>query len=434
MATFLSGRSRAFIAYYFAVSLAGYVALFFWSQELDSRRWLEYAIFVLLVVIADLVNVTLPHGGASISVSTPITFASIVIFGAYPAAWLEAVSAIVVEGLVNRRPLEKVFFNVPVLALSTGLAGLAFQSLPFSQSLTSPLFLIPLVVCGVVHWLVNTSLVSTIIGLSDGRNPLRIWRSNYFWNLRHLVAFVPLTAIIILVYRFAAPWTLALFIIPLLLLRYAYRLYLDMKETHIATLTALTSALDAKDAYTHGHSYRVSRYALLLGRALGLSGKRMELLEYAALLHDIGKIGVSGDIISKDGKLTDEEYRAMKAHPAIGAKIIERLKFLNEAAQIVKYHHERPDGKGYPEGLKGEAIPFEARILQVCDTLDAMTSTRSYRKARSIEETLEEFRKYRGTQFDPEVVDALVGLHSRGELVLIGDELPVEIYEALRDY
>lgn len=434
MATFLSGRSRAFIAYYFAVSLAGYVALFFWSQELDSRPWLEYAIFVLLVVIADLVNVTLPHGGASISVSTPITFASIVIFGAYPAAWLEAVSAIVVEGLVNRRPLEKIFFNVPVLALSTGLAGLAFQALPFSQSLTSPLFLIPLVVCGVVHWLVNTSLVSTIIGLSDGRNPLRIWRSNYFWNLRHLVAFVPLTAIIILVYHFAGPWTLALFIIPLLLLRYAYRLYLDMKETHIATLTALTSALDAKDAYTHGHSYRVSRYALMIGRALGLSGKRMELLEYAALLHDIGKIGVSGDIISKDGKLTDEEYRAMKSHPAIGAKIIERLKFLNEAAQIVKYHHERPDGKGYPECLMGEEIPFEARILQVCDTLDAMTSTRSYRKARSIEETLEEFRKHRGTQFDPEVVDALVGLHSRGELVLIGDELPVEIYEALRDY
>ncbi|MBM4116815.1 HD-GYP domain-containing protein [bacterium] len=434
MATFLSGRSRVFSAYYFAVSLAGYLALFFWSQDLDPRRWLEYAIFVLLVVIADLVNVSLPHGGASISVSTPITFASIVIFGAYPAAWLEAVSAIIVEGLVNRRPLEKIFFNVPVLALSTGLAGLAFQALPFSQSLTSPLFLIPLVVCGIVHWLVNTSLVSTIIGLSDGRNPLRIWRSNYFWNLRHLIAFVPLTAIIILVYRFAAPWTLALFIIPLLLLRYAYRLYLDMKETHIATLTALTSALDAKDAYTHGHSYRVSRYALMLARALGLSSKRMELLEYAALLHDIGKIGVSGDIISKDGKLTDEEYRAMKAHPAIGAKIIERLKFLNEAAQIVKYHHERPDGKGYPEGLKGEAIPFEARILQVCDTLDAMTSTRSYRKARTIEETLEEFRKYRGTQFDPEVVDALVGLHSRGELVLIGDELPVEIYEALRDY
>lgn len=434
MPSFLRGRGLGFVTYYLGVSLTGYVALFFWSQRLNTDRWLEYAIFILLIVIADLVNVSLPHGGASISVSTPITFASIVIFGAYPAAWMEAVSAIVVEGLVSRRPLEKIFFNVPVLALSTGLAGMVFESLPYSDQLPSPLFLIPLVICGVVHWLVNTSLVSTIIGLSDGRNPWRIWQSNYFWNLRHLVAFVPLTAIIILVYRFTAPWTLALFIIPLLLLRYAYRLYLDMKETHIATLTALTTALDAKDAYTHGHSYRVSRYALLLGRALGLSAKRMELLEYAALLHDIGKIGVSGEIISKSGKLTNEEYEAMKAHPAVGAQIIERLKFLKEGAQIVKYHHERPDGRGYPDGLKGEEIPFEARILQVCDTLDAMTSTRSYRTARSIEDCIEEFIKYRGTQFDPEVVDALVGLYRRGELVLIGDKLPVEIYDALKDY
>jgi putative nucleotidyltransferase with HDIG domain len=432
--TFLSGRKWGFITYYFGVSLTGYVALFFWSQNLATDRWLEYAIFILLIVIADLVNVTLPHGGASISVSTPITFASIVIFGAYPAAWMEAVSAIIVEGMVSRRPLEKVFFNVPVLALSTGLAGLVFQNLPFSDQLTSPRFLLPLVACGVVHWLVNTSLISTIIGLSDGRNPLRIWQSNYFWNLRHLVAFVPLTAIIILVYHFTAPWTLALFIIPLLLLRYAYRLYLDMKETHIATLTALTTALDAKDAYTHGHSYRVSRYAILLGRTLGLSAKRLELLEYAALLHDIGKIGVSGEIISKNGKLTDEEYEVMKSHPAVGAQIIERLKFLKEAALIVKYHHERPDGGGYPEGLKGEDIPLEARILHICDTLDAMTSTRSYRKALAMETCIEEFQKYRGSQFDPEVVDALVGLHRRGELVLIGDELPVEIYDALKDY
>ncbi len=434
MPTFLSGRKWGFIAYYFGVSLIGYVALFFWSQNLATDRWLEYSIFILLIVIADLVNVTLPHGGASISVSTPITFASIVIFGAFPAAWMEAVSAIIVEGMVSRRPLEKIFFNVPVLALSTGLAGLVFENLPFSEMLTSPLFLIPLVICGIVHWLVNTSLISTIIGLSDGRNPLRIWQSNYFWNLRHLVAFVPLTAIIILVYHFTAPWTLALFIIPLLLLRYAYRLYLDMKETHIATLTALTSALDAKDAYTHGHSYRVSRYAILIGRSLGLSAKRMELLEYAALLHDIGKIGVSGEIISKSGKLTDEEYTVMKAHPAVGAQIIERLKFLKEAAEIVKYHHERPDGGGYPDGLKGEEIPFEARILHVCDTLDAMTSTRSYRKSLDIETCIEEFLRFRGSQFDPEVVDALVGLHRRGELVLIGDELPVEIYDALKEF
>ncbi|MCP4546177.1 MAG: HD-GYP domain-containing protein [bacterium] len=432
--SFFKGRGLAFTAYYISISLIGYFGLFFWSQRLDSSRWLEYAIFILLTVIADLVNVTLPHGGASISVSTPITFSSIVIFGPYAAAWMEAVSAIIVEGLVSRRPLSKIFFNVPVLALATGLAGIVFQALPFSDTLGRPLFLLPLIVCGMVHFLVNTSAVSIIIGLSDKRNPIRIWKTNYFWNVRHLVAFVPLTAIIILVYRFTAPWTLALFIIPLLLLRYAYRLYLDMKETHISTLTALTSALDAKDAYTNGHSYRVSRYAVTLGEAMGLPGKKQELLEYAALLHDIGKIGISGDILSKTGRLTDEEFDAMKAHPVIGAQIIERLKFLNEAARVVKYHHERPDGAGYPEGLVGEAIPLEARILHVCDTLDAMTSTRSYRKALSVETAIDEFLKFRGTQFDPEVVDALVTLYKEGELTLIEAGMPVEIYEALSQY
>ena len=130
---------------------------------------------------------------------------------------------------------------------------------------------------------------------------------------------------------------------------------------------------------------------------------------------------------------TDDEYAAMKAHPAIGAQIIERLKFLKEAAQIVKYHHERPDGRGYPDGLRGEEIPFEARILNVCDTLDAMTSTRSYRQALSVDLAVAEFQKYRGSQFDPEVVDTLVGMHKRGDLVLITDEMPGEIYEALRD-
>jgi len=432
--SFLQGRTPAFKIYYLAISLGGYAALWFWSRQLVSPPWIEYLIFILLIVIADLVNVNLPQGGASISVSTPITFSAIVIFGAYPAAWMEAVAAIIVEGVVTRRPLEKLFFNVPVLALSTGLAGLAFEALPWHDNLSSPLFLIPLVVCGFVHWVVNTSLVSIIIGLSDGRNPLRVWSTNYFWNFRHMIAFVPVTAIIILLYRFTgAPWTLALFIIPLLLLRYAYRLYLDMRETHISTLVALTSALDAKDNYTHGHSYRVSRYALLVGRAMGLSHKKLELLEYAALLHDIGKIGIAGTIINKPGRLSEEEYEAMKSHPGQGAKIIERLKFLKEAAEIVKHHHERPDGRGYPDGLKGEAIPFLSRILQVCDTLDAMTSSRSYRQALTIDEAVAEFTEHRGTQFDAEVVDVLIRLHRDGELQLIEEDMPVEVYAALAE-
>ena len=435
MSRIFHGYRWSFVTYYLGISLAGYVALAFWWRELDPALLVQYFIFILLTIVADLVNLNLPRGGAAISVSTPVTFAAIVILGPGPAAWIEAVSALVVEGLVNRRPPMKIFFNVPVLALSTGLAGMAFRVMPFggaTPDFSAPWFLIPLIVLGLVHYIVNTSLVGLIIALSEDRNPIQIWKTNFGWIFRHVITFVPITAIVILVYQLA-PWTLGLLIIPILLVRYAYQLYLDMRETHISTLAALASALDAKDPYTHGHSYRVSRYALLIGEELGLPDQQMQALEYAALLHDLGKIGIDGEIIAKPGKLTPEEFEMMKTHPVKGAKIIERLRFLKEAADVVKYHHERMDGNGYPEGLRGEQIPLAARILHVCDTFDAMTSSRPYREALSVERALEELERYRGTQFDANVVDALLALQKRGAMETIRDDLPVEIYEALNE-
>jgi len=429
------GYRWSFITYYLAVSLAGYAALAYAWGSLDPAYLIQYLVFILLTIVSDLVNLNLPRGGAAISVSTPVTFAAIVILGPGPAAWVEAVSALVVEGLVNRRPPMKIFFNVPVLALSVSLAGMAFRALPFggtNPDFSTALFLLPLVALGIVHYLVNTSLVGMIIALSEDRNPIQIWKTNFGWIFRHVITFVPITAIVILVYQLA-PWTLALFIIPILLVRYAYKLYLDMRETHISTLAALASALDAKDPYTHGHSYRVSRYALLIGEEMGLPDAQLQALEYAALLHDLGKIGIDGEIIAKPGKLTPEEFEVMKTHPVKGAKIIERLRFLEEAAEIVKYHHERVDGKGYPDGLSGEKIPMMARILHVCDTYDAMTSSRPYREALSVDRALEEFAKCRGTQFDEKVVDALLSLHARGSMETIRDDIPVEIYEALNE-
>ncbi len=160
------------------VSLTGYAALAYWWNDLDPAKLIQYLVFVLLTIVADLVNLNLPRGGASISVSTPVTFAAIVILGPGPAAWVEAVSALVVEGVVNRRPPMKIFFNVPVLALSVGIAGIVFQALPFGgidPDFSTPYFLIPLVVMGVVHYLVNTYLVGMIIALSEGRQLIHIW-------------------------------------------------------------------------------------------------------------------------------------------------------------------------------------------------------------------------------------------------------------------
>jgi putative nucleotidyltransferase with HDIG domain len=199
-------------------------------------------------------------------------------------------------------------------------------------------------------------------------------------------------------------------------------------------VAALTSAIDANDPYTHGHSYRVSRYAMRLGRGLGLSVRDLEILEYGALLHDIGKIAIEHEILLKKERLSDQEFLTLKQHPTIGADIVENLKFLREAALLVRYHHEQPNGRGYPEGLKGNEIPIGARIILVSDAFDAMTSDRPYRKGLPVETVVEQFQKFRGEQFDREIADLLLELIERNEFPLIVENDPTTaIYESLQE-
>lgn len=179
---------------------------------------------------------------------------------------------------------------------------------------------------------------------------------------------------------------------------------------HVGTIKALMSALDAKDHYTAGHCMRVTDYALLLGRAVNLPQERLDLLEEAALFHDIGKIGIPEQILNKKDSLTTEEFEEMKKHPVIGAEIIASTRVFAEHAELVRHHHERYDGRGYPDGLKGEEIPIEARIMAIADTYDAMTSDRPYRSRMSKEKAINILLDCRGTQFDPQLVDIFVEL------------------------
>jgi putative nucleotidyltransferase with HDIG domain len=254
------------------------------------------------------------------------------------------------------------------------------------------------------------------------------------WTFFHIFAFIPIGAIISLTYTAYGMWTLILFLVPIFLARYSFKLHIDMKEAHINTVAALTSAIDANDPYTHGHSYRVSRYALRVGRALGLSARDLEILEYGALLHDIGKIAIQHEILLKKDRLTDQEFLSLKQHPTVGADIVENLKFLREAAVLVRYHHEQPNGRGYPEGLKGEEIPIGARIILCCDAFDAMTSDRPYRKGMPVEQVVEQFEKCRGEQFDFEITNVLLDLMHRGGFPLIVENDPTTaIYESLQE-
>ena len=186
--------------------------------------------------------------------------------------------------------------------------------------------------------------------------------------------------------------------------------YEELEITYDRTLTALMSALDARDRETEGHSTRVSRFATLLGEEVGLSGAHLKALERGALLHDIGKIGISDTILHKPGKLTDDEWKIMRIHPDIGARIVEGIPFLQDTLSVIRYHHERWDGSGYPVGLKGKDIPIQARIFAVVDVFDALTSKRSYRKKSTPEEAVEYLREHADKLFDPEIVEALAKL------------------------
>lgn len=184
----------------------------------------------------------------------------------------------------------------------------------------------------------------------------------------------------------------------------------QLKKTHLETMMALADALEAKDSHTRGHSDRTVEYAMEIAFKMKLTELEKENLKYAAILHDVGKIGIPESILNKPAKLTDDEYELIKTHPVIGSEIIFNISFLKAIAPLVKSHHERYDGKGYPNGLKGDDIPIESRIVSVLDAYDAMTSDRPYRKSQGKEWAMEELRRFAGTQFDPNVVESFISI------------------------
>jgi putative nucleotidyltransferase with HDIG domain len=187
------------------------------------------------------------------------------------------------------------------------------------------------------------------------------------------------------------------------------RLYEAVRQDYTDVIQALAGAVDARDHYTREHSNRVSLYAVAIARQLRLDTEFVESVQFGGLLHDIGKIGIPDLILNKPGRLTDEEFRQMKGHSALGAGLLRRVESLNHLVPLVLYHHERFDGAGYPEGLAGKKIPLGARILNVADSFETITSDRVYHRARSMEEGLAEIQRCSGGQFDPEIVDAFVG-------------------------
>ncbi len=202
------------------------------------------------------------------------------------------------------------------------------------------------------------------------------------------------------------------------------RLFKDLQETYLATVRVLVSTIEAKDPYTHGHTERVAQYSVGIAKAMDFSQDEIQTIQLGAFLHDIGKLHTSDSILHKPGALTDEEWRLVKAHPVRGAQMLQGVKFLEKATDLVRHHHERVDGKGYPDGLRGDQIAIGAKIVNVADAFDAMTTERPYRAGLTMEQAMAQLTEKAGTQFAAEVVEVLVKALQEGSIRVIKNKAP----------
>lgn len=400
------GVSRALILYVTGTVLVAVTVLFCTIPHLRATPWQSLVFFGGLSLFAGMLPVPLPKGGA-VSVSFATNFAAVLVCGP-SAAYVGAVDG-AVSALRRRSGPLKVFFNLAQMVITVGLAGFVYGWL--GGHIASPHLpedSLPVVTSTLVYFVVNACLVTGVIALAESAPFRVVWSGNISGVLRNYLALAPLGFLIGAAYPYIGMLGTTLFFIPLLLARYSFQEYMKMKELYADTVRGLAAALEAKDKYTRGHSDRVAVYSAAIARQLRMPEGEVEKVEYTGLLHDIGKIGVPDELLSKSGQLRTDEFQRIQQHPVTGAKILSEISFLRDVAATIRCHHERLDGRGYPNGLTEQDIPIHARILAVADAYDAMTSDRPYRRGYPPEEAVRRLLAGCGKQFDPEVVKAFV--------------------------
>jgi len=401
---------------YILVIIGLAIALFIYlipSLSLTPNMWLIFIFFLTVSTFAEFIPVDLPLGGV-ISIGFPIDFVVILVYGPALAMLITIFSALINEIIERERSWYKIIFNASQCALSAGIAGLVYKYtggiIGFQNFFE---FIFPAALCAFIYCLINLILVTIVISLAQGVRITTVWRINFKEILPSYLAEAPIGFFMAVVYVEVGVLGILLFFLPLLLARRSFELYAKMRKIYLETIRALTAAIDAKDPYAKGHSERVTQTSVALAQELNLSEREIENIEYAALLHDIGKIGIDERILGKNDGLTSEEFKRIKEHTIMGAKIIKPVEFLKDSYKTVYHHHERYDGDGYPDGLKGEDIPISARIIAVADAYDAMGSDRPYRKKLSKDKIMKELKEQSGKQFDPKVVKALISVLDR---------------------
>ncbi len=449
-------RAKVFIA---LTAAAGAVVLTTALLRWQSNDLLKFACYLLIATVAATLKVRLPGIEGTMSVHFLFVLLGVMELS-LPETLVIGCAAALVQSLwkPKQRPEPvKVIFNVlSMTANAINLTYLAYHGLAGPLRHGRALLL---VVSACAYFLSNTFPVAVVIALTEKLSLRKIWGETYFWSFPYYLVGAALVGLIGFSNR-RVGWESSLLILPVMYWIYrSYHLYLgrledekkrveiekaqvetekrhveEVSALHMRTIEALALAIDAKDQTTHRHLHRVRTYALEIARELGLSQQEMDALRAAALLHDVGKLAVPDHIINKPGRLTPEEFEKMKIHPMVGAEILEKVLFPYPVAPIVRAHHEKWDGSGYPDGLKGEDIPIGARILAAVDCLDALASDRQYRRALSLDRAMREVVALSGKAFDPKIVAILQRRYVELERLAISGEGKAEDPKPLADY
>jgi diguanylate cyclase (GGDEF)-like protein/putative nucleotidyltransferase with HDIG domain len=425
-------RAGVFIS---LVALIGTSVFAYGMLHWHSQDVIRLAVYVLIAAVASGLKVSLPGVNGTMSVNFLFVLLGIVELN-LPETLLIGITGILTQSLWKSRKVTAVhlIFNLGGNAAAIGASYAAYQYIdngPFGHSLP-----LSLIAAASIYFLANTVPIAIVISLTEHKSIQKVWKECYFWCFPYYLFGAAITGLAHLINRYAG-WETSLLAFPAVYWIYrSYRLYLErlekekshveeMASLHLRTIEALALAIEAKDHTTHEHLKRVRVYAVEIAQKMKVSPDELEALRAASLLHDIGKLAVPEHIISKPGKLTPEEFEKMKIHPIVGAEILQRVQFPYPVVPIVRAHHERWDGSGYPFGLRGEEIPMGARILAAVDCLDALASDRQYRRALPLEDAMRHVEMEAGISFDPQVVAVLKQHYQELERKAQGQDHPL---------
>jgi diguanylate cyclase (GGDEF)-like protein/putative nucleotidyltransferase with HDIG domain len=414
--TFESRLSSRFIDLVSAAGLSVFIyAAYVVATGQPSLDWVLLGLVTTLVV--GRTTIRIPKTESTVTLDDTFIYISVLLYGVWPSVVLAGINAILCSlRYPNRRRVAP--FNAGAMSLSVfASSSLVTLVLGEPQQLASDLS--RLILAGeslaLIHYVLNSGIVSTVNALRNGKGLIATWRESFLWTWMSYFAGAVAACLIVKLITVISFYAFIVAVPVLAITFLTYRNYLEkvqssirhveeMTDLHLRTIEALAIAIDAKDEVTHDHVHRVQIYATGLARLFGLSEAEIEALKAGALLHDIGKLAVPDYILNKPDKLTTAEFDKMKVHTIVGAEILTRVGFPYPVVPVVRHHHERWDGRGYPDGLRGDQIPMTARILAVADCFDAVREDRQYRKAMTREQAIDLIKSGSGTMYDPDVV------------------------------